>query len=514
LAQGDNCQYYSNNKPLLPLISVVFRCGALSWIAGSFPTPDNVAEASEAARIAAYDAGAALLPGTAYDVARAAAYAASAACTAYSTHTVAGATYLTADDEVTAGAANAAADFGSAAARAVGAADNMWNVISNHCRYLEELNWEGDYRVDEFHTQPFWGAGRPDWFDAEWRIARETLTQTGQGFEIWRNWLQRRIDGKATGFDLPPDADAEISRRLIAASNDWWEREPAEVNADIKAWLTELTPPPDEPDEADFTQNPRALTFGADADGRIGLAPDLAANRLLDDTDAQDRHAEVRREAQALQAASQHGQTQATDLDQPTRDFIEALGESLVKTKPSWLVARGEKLRRMRAQRQNGTSLAPPLSERQAEAIDALITALDIMVGLDPYLYSIRQASYDPDIPRGSGDPVAIRVVIEHALEIKVARADAHDALLDGIENVPANAAPDDRRRLTLWADFKNFIQATGRFIWKHKGKITTGAVAAITLIQLNAAMLKGIFVASPTMLEIIRWIEMIKLPS
>ena len=410
-------------------------------------------------------------------------------------------------------AADAAADAARAAYAAARAAD-VWATISADCNWLETGPGDEGERLAALYAQPLWGASSPDWFDAEWRIARETLAQADQGFEIWINWFQRRIDGKATGFDLPPDADAEISNRLIAATNDWWKRPPAEVNADIKAWLTELTPPA-EPDEADFTQNSRALTFGADAGGRIGLAPDLSANRLLDDGDAKDRHAEVLREAQAVQAASQHGQTQATDLDQPTRDFIEALGESLVKTKPSWLVARGEKLRRMRAQRQNGTSLAPPLSERQAEAIDALITALDIMVGLDPYLLSIRQASYDPDSPRGTGDPVAIRLVIDHALAIKVARADAHDALADAVANVPADAAPDDRRRLTLWADFKNFIQATGRFIWKHKGKVTfAGVISAITLIQLNAEALKGVFVASPTMLEIIRWIELIKLPS
>lgn len=135
------------------------------------------------------------------------------------------------------------------------------------------------------------------------------------------------------------------------------------------------------------------------------------------------------------------------------------------------------------------------------------------MVGLDPYLLSIRQASYDPDLPKGTGDPVAIRLIIDHPLEIKVARADAHGALADAVGNVPTESAPDDRRSLTLRADFKNFIQATGRFIWKHKGKIGTGVASAIALIQLNVATLKSIFVASPTMLEIIRWIELIKLP-
>jgi hypothetical protein len=169
-----NPKHYSDSM-LPPLISVVFRCGALSWIARSLPTPDNVAEVCEAARGAAYEIGALRFPGTAYDVARTAAYAASAASTAYSTHSVAGATYLTADDEVTAGAANSAADFGSAAAHAVGAKDNMWNVISSHCNYLEQPKWDGGYRFAEFHTQPLWGAGRPEWFEAEWRIARETL---------------------------------------------------------------------------------------------------------------------------------------------------------------------------------------------------------------------------------------------------------------------------------------------------------------------------------------------------
>lgn len=484
---------YREDMARFALTTSLFRCCAISWVAGSIPTPTN---ASVSADSAAESVG--YLAYAADHDAHAAAHAARAAARA------------AADVVSTAANARTAADAAAGADASAGAVGHVavWHAISSDCTFLDSSTLNPD-DVQSLLPRPLWQDGEPDWFVSAWVIARNNLS----GFDVWIDWFQRRIDGEATGFALSPNADAEMGRRLVDASNDWWAREPAEINADIKAWLAELTPPVAEPNEADFTQNPRALTFGADADGQIGLAPDPASNRLLDDADAQDRHAELLREAKALQSASQHGQTQATDLDQPALDFIEAVGESLATTKPSWLVARGEKLRRMRKQRHEGTSLAPPLSERQAEAIDALITALDIMVGLDPYLLSIRQASYDPDSPRGTGDTVAIRLVIDHALAIKVARADAHGALADAVANVPANAAPDDRRRLTLWADFKNFIQATGRFIWKHKGKIGTGVASAIALIQLNAATLKGIFAASPTMLEIIRWIEMIKLP-
>lgn len=481
---------YQSDSSRRDQTAAILRCNALSWAAGSMPTHGDAARTAKAAADAA----------DAVDATGAASEAARAVGAAF-----AAGSNFEADAAVYAGGA------ASNGARGIRHGD-LWNAISIDCRHLDSGPHGEFEQIASLRALPLWGSDRPSWFDAEWHIARTTLGQSHDGFGIWVDWFQRRIDGNAIGFDLPLGRDTEINHRLISAPNDWWERPPVEVNADIKAWLHELSPPL-EPDEADFNQNVRALTFSADADGRIGLAADLAANRLLDDADAQDRHAELLREAKALHAASQHGETQATDLDQPARHFIEAIGESLATTKPSWLVARGEKLRRMRKQRQDGTSLAPPFSERQAEAIDALITALDIMVGLDPYLHSIRQASYDPDLPKGSGDPVKIRLVIDHALAIKVARADAHGALADALENVPADAAPDDRRRLTLWADFKNFIQATGRFIWKHKGKIGTGVASAIALIQLNAAALKDIFAASPTMLEIIRWIEMIKLP-
>jgi hypothetical protein len=498
-AVGDAGRYHDHVE-MLQLAAAMFRSAALSWVTINNPTSDKAATAVYSAARAARAAHTA---GAGNDAARAA-HAIDAAARAV------GRTVRATDTSYTAARA---ADAAASAIGIINEATDVWDAVVHDCNFLNQHLYEQEW-ARSLLSSPLWPIKQPNWFASQWLIACETLSNSGQGFEIWCRWFQHRIDGCATSFGLRPDADAEFGDRLINATDKWWKREPSLVNAEVQGWLNELMPPSAKPEESDFAQNPLALNFFTDANEQIGLAPDATANRLFHDAEAQDRHAEVLRAAIALQAASQHGQTQATDISQPTKDFIEALGDKISAAKPSWLVARGETLRRMRLQRQNDTSLAPPLSDLQAMAIDSLIGALDIMVGLDPYLLRIRQASYDAGISRGTGDPVAIRLVIDHALEIKVARADAHDALADAVANVPADAAPDDRRRLTLWADFKNFIQATGRFIWKHKGKVTiAGVTSAITLIQLNAEALKGVFVASPTMLEIIRWIEMIKLP-
>lgn len=87
--------------------------------------------------------------------------------------------------------------------------------------------------------RPLWPTHAPADIRDRWTRERLLLGSAVHGTKIWVDWYDRRLKGRAQGFDLSPDADAEMNRRLIAQDNEWWERDPAAVNADIAAWLAE-----------------------------------------------------------------------------------------------------------------------------------------------------------------------------------------------------------------------------------------------------------------------------------
>lgn len=501
-----NPAYYKSGAPLPSWTFATFRCHMLSSALIRFPNYGNSYHAALAAARGvddcdyAADAPAWVAADAAAETVRAAAYAI--------THEIPKAT------DVTIQAVHAAEYAASLGSRIL----HLWVAISQDCDFLDALGRNSEYSRNLL-SKPLWLFEQPDWFDTCWNIAREALEREGNGFEIWRDWFQRRIDGDESGFDLPPDADAEISRRLIAADNGWWERPPAEVNADIKAWLTELTPPPPEPDEADFTQNPRALTFGPDADEQIDVLPDLAGDRVLSDADARDRHAEARAEAEAALAASSRDLTQAFAIGETLSDYLDALGDSVETTRPSQLVLRGDKLRRLRADYISPTSSKPPLTEDQAFALENWERAHSALVGIDPFLSSIERASYGPAVPATIITLDAIKAIIDSARDANIATVGAQEAITDSVENVPSEAPAGERRLVLATESLKNFIRGTAGFIKQHKGKISAGAVGlakgaheAALWIQRNVEWLREALAGEQSILDLINWIASLPL--
>jgi hypothetical protein len=127
-------------------------------------------------------------------------------------------------------AANAAADAGA-----------IWQSVKRDVDF-----WESGNFTEDLLSQPLWQGPIPQWMAPEIAAMRKTLRNTPDGFGFWLDWCERRLAGKPTGFALPPNQDEEMSRRLVTQDDDWWNREPAEVNAEIQSWLDELTPDKEE----------------------------------------------------------------------------------------------------------------------------------------------------------------------------------------------------------------------------------------------------------------------------
>ena len=90
---------------------------------------------------------------------------------------------------------------------------------------------------------PLWLSGAPDWFDREWRAAKEDLRADSTARDPWVDWFDRRIAGHATAFALPRAADQAIQIRIAEQDDAFWARDRAAINADIQQWIDEATPP-------------------------------------------------------------------------------------------------------------------------------------------------------------------------------------------------------------------------------------------------------------------------------
>ena len=143
-------------------------------------------------------------------------------------------------------AANAARDAAANAAAAGDARDARDATWAN-------IGVDAD-RLEAFHDQesahlalladPLWPVPQTEVFPRRWQVLQAELVARNEDWDVWINWYERRLDGQPTDFDLPPDADEALVGKIALQGNNFWNREPALVNADIKAWLEEATPKP------------------------------------------------------------------------------------------------------------------------------------------------------------------------------------------------------------------------------------------------------------------------------
>jgi hypothetical protein len=505
-----NLHHFKGRTPQPALTAALFRCCSISWVACNSPTQEIAA-----ARAAAYAAARAAAYAAAYAAARAAAYgaadaaaraAARAAAYAAADAAARAAAYAAADAaDAAADAAAYAADAAADAAAYAAAYAAIWRAVESDCTALAAGG-----SPQALLAQPLWPGAIPDWAQEDIKAMEAHLATLGAGFDLWAAWYRRRLTGTAAGFGLPPEGEEEIARRLIHVDDAWWEREPALVNGKIRGWIEELTPK--EPTEAGLAQNPLALTFAPDADGRIGLRTDYAPGLLLNDQDAQDRHQEARAEALHSLAKSARELTQAFEIGTTVESYLEALGETLEGARPSLLVLRGEKLRRLMDAHNAPDAMLPPFSEEQALAFASWRMAHNALVGLDPHLSNIERASYGPDVPQITIELDAIKAIIKSADRANIPTDEAREALNDSADNVPVDAAPDDRRLLSATENLKNFIRGTAGWIWRNKGKVAVGTYGAALWIQRNIDWLREVFANHPSILELINWIASLPL--
>jgi hypothetical protein len=217
----------------LELAIATFRSALVSHVsarAGIGETP--VADARTAAAYVAAHAAADVVASRAIAARAASAYAAA-----------------TAIDAIAAAATVANADPRATPWRDIeedGAWLDGWNAdaLSPTHSLLKQPLWLSDVR-----SNPRYRANIPPWVRAPLDRLANDASLNEAGFGHWIEWYRELIPSR-TGSVPTSYFGKELDLRIARQSDDWWRRPPAEVNADIAAWMEGEPEPEPEPEQA------------------------------------------------------------------------------------------------------------------------------------------------------------------------------------------------------------------------------------------------------------------------
>ena len=496
----------------------LFRAIGTAWAARSFLAHDMgiaTANAASAAYAAVYAANAAAYSNEA-------AYAAAVAANVVASATNA-ATY-------SADAANAAANaaLDDAADYSLHSAAT-WANISHDCDWIASHD-DPTLASRLLTREPLWPAGEPEGWNQARTFMDERLTTLNQGYQVWIDWYNRRIKGERAAFDIPGDSDRTedktILARLADATNeDFWDKGATYVNTTLQGWIDaarERVRPRDAPFITDPLrqleaapepippQNQNAIPFTATESGKIRIDLSRNADALRMDADAQDRHAEAIREAQALLDRCRLSNSAARFVS-GFENYLSAGGETLADLRPSLFVQRGEKLRQEIAAYETGQqdSFLEPIADDLLIDLKGWRSAHNMAVGLDPLLMRLDTAMLGPDVK-----PTLIAPAELHAF---VAEADEADILDEGVREIVDEAIdlapviPDANNRRTVWSveSVQNLVIEAFSVALNHPVKVAVGAAfTAAVGVKVAAGVAGGALVSAKFLIKHRAWIE------
>lgn len=175
----------------------------------------------------------------------AAAYAAAAAARA-ATNVAAAAGYAYAY------AVDAYAHAADAAAAAATATDAVWQAVTGDAAFLNQSG-----APEELAKRPLWPDDQPPANLQELWVRHK---QAAPDFAPWQAWHEAATGRNSQ--EAPHDRFGDdLTRRIALQTNEWWERDPAAVNADVARWL-KVTPD---------NIRPRHISDGVDGEDLLGV---------------------------------------------------------------------------------------------------------------------------------------------------------------------------------------------------------------------------------------------------
>jgi len=478
---------WTNKKFNARFTSTVFRAMAVSSVASRFPADDIVRSAGAASTAVFFaveaDSGAS-------NTASIAASAADAAVINAANHTAAAASA-----PFFAASAAAHAEAAPAAAAAV-----VWVQVSNDCVRLND-----GVTPLALAGEPIWRE-RPDWFQAAWGRAAQWLSRPEHGFWIWREWYYGRLEGLRHAFDRFDDAaDEAFGRWIVEQDDEWWKREPREVNADIKAKVEELRRP-EPPSDGDLLQEQSVVNYVVDDDGTTQIAPEPLPNGVQDDQDTQDNYGEIKRLIQDALDECDPGRTQDKSMEPATLVLQASLGSQLSDLSPRLFALRAKEIIRRFEARQAGEAMIP-LSQGQVDAFSPLIDALKTLAEFDPKLARLWAGNKDT---KASLSREQLEMLVVALAEVKQMSPEAQETAETYLAQVDGDAGPDDLDLKKANDNVGNAVKAMGKAVKKSDDALKS-ADRAIRVVEKGGKMwerLEGKLPGGDTITNILEWLS------
>jgi hypothetical protein len=242
---------------------------------------------------------------------------------------------------------------------------------------------------------------KPIWMERDWGGAAgnlNVLLEIDPNYVAWLVWYERRIRGERAAFDIPGDKrrieDKKILRRLAEATDEnFWGKGHEYVNATLKGWLDDararLVPPPipiyasgwsalTEHSEAELgpPQEPGALAYGVNAQGKLDRLPVSDQVHLRDVPDQRRAYQDLREAAAAL---LEEGQRLGHRLKRALERFLQSLPERFEDAEAYLVWRDANALRRLhRAHREAAKSPEPDEAKLEPVVAEGLGGVLDL----------------------------------------------------------------------------------------------------------------------------------------
>lgn len=305
---------------------------------------------------------------------------------------------------------------------------------------------------------PLWRLSQPEVLEALWH---RLLGTKRRSFRFWWDWYHRRIAGSDIAFLPNQEQDRALVYWLAEQDRSFWARDSRDVNDDITAFI-ERGLLPEAPSELESEpepepQNPLAPVFSGDFDGRIDLDAIAGNDAVQIGAEARDRHAEVHAVTQV--AIGRCGGNSSAATREALETYQVALGAEIEEIRPSQLVQRGESLRQELAirERADPDSNLPPIPDTALLALRAVVSAHNLLVGLDPALSRRDETRLGPDAVQAQVAPNDARGIAASAVRADILTAEACDAIETAARLAPAIPDPDSRRSRQLTETVRNF---------------------------------------------------------
>jgi hypothetical protein len=236
--------------------------------------------------------------------------------------------------------------------------------------------------------RPLWFKQTPGSIDHTWQHLSQRLLEFDSNYVDWIEWYNRRLVGRLSGFEIPGDRDRGedkgIARRLAAATDEvFWGKGHEYVNATLKSWLDEarerVAPPPRPDADSDIAvplQDPGAIAYGVNDQGKLDRLPNSDQVHLRDVPDQRRAYRDLRDAAAAL---LDEGQRLGHRLKRALERFLQSLPDRFEDAEAYLVWRDANALRRLhRAHREAAKSLEPDEAKLEPVVTEGLGGVLDL----------------------------------------------------------------------------------------------------------------------------------------